>query len=114
MVVTPMPALPAPTMTKRCLAMSDRGLSWIRRAPNTPAQAVAAVPCTAARAWSLGESCHALLHRVPPGSQCVWHVACYDKPAEADRLGGWCSSKRHAQSSWVHRQVQDSKDTPET
>ena len=51
MVVTPMPALPAPTMTKRCLVMSDRGRSWMARAPYTPPHAVAAVPCM--QLWDL-------------------------------------------------------------
>ena len=45
-----MPALPAPTTTKRCWVMSLSGLSCTNSAPKTPAQAVAAVPCTQA-AW---------------------------------------------------------------
>ena len=45
MVATPMPALPAPTTTKRCLVMSLSGLSSTVREPNRPAHAVAAVPC---------------------------------------------------------------------
>lgn len=47
MVLTPMPALPAPSTTMRCCVRLCAGLPWTFSAPYTPARAVAAVPCSA-------------------------------------------------------------------